>query len=88
MGLWESAEGERTVVEMVSGDFSGGMYTISGLSAATVDVAAETSAGPGPYSEPVNIETSDSEDYICLHLLHQTALCHSLRFRPCIQFIT
>ena len=59
-----SAEGERTIVEMVSGDFSGGMYTISGLSAATpytVEVAAETSAGPGPYSEPVNIETPDSE---------------------------
>ena len=59
-----SAEGERTVVEMVSGDFSGGMYTISGLSAATpytVEVAAETSAGTGPYSEPVNIETPDSE---------------------------
>ena len=86
-----SAEGERTVVEMVSGDFNGGMYTISGLSAPTpytVEVAAETSAGTGPYSQPVNIETSDSEDYICLHLLHQTALCHSLRFRPCIQFIT
>ena len=53
-----------TVNEMVSGDFSGGMYTISGLIAATpytVEVAAETSAGPGPYSEPVNIETPDSE---------------------------
>ena len=49
-----SAEGERTVHEMVSGDFSGGMYTISGLSAATpytVEVAAETSAGTGPYSD-------------------------------------
>ena len=59
-----SAEGERTVDEMVSGDFSGGMYTISGLSTATpytVEVAAETSAGPGPYSEPVNIETPDSK---------------------------
>ena len=58
------AEGERTVDEMVSGDFSGGMYTISGLSAATpytVEVAAETSAGTGPYSEPENIKTSDSE---------------------------
>ena len=59
-----SAEGERTVVEMVSGDFSGGMYTVYGLSPTTVytvEVAAETSAGPGPYSEPVNIETPDSE---------------------------
>ena len=46
-----SAEGERTVV---SGDFSGGMHPISELSAATtytVEVAAETSAGPGPYSD-------------------------------------
>ena len=59
-----SAEGERTVDEMISGDFSGGMYTISGLSAATpytVEVAAETSAGTGPYSQPENIETPDSE---------------------------
>ena len=59
-----SAERERTVDEMVSGDFSGGMYTISGLSAATqytVEVAAETSAGTGPYSQPENIETPDSE---------------------------
>ena len=63
-GEVESAEEERTVDEMVSGDFSGGMYTISGLSAATlytVEVAAETSAGTGPYSQPVNIETPDSE---------------------------
>ena len=54
-----SAEGERTVVEIC-----GGMYTISGLSPATaytVEVAAENSAGLGPYSEPVNIETPDSE---------------------------
>ena len=59
-----SAEGERTVDEMVSGDFSGGMYTISGLSPATpytVEVAAETNAGTGPYSQPVNTETPDSE---------------------------
>ena len=63
-----SAEGERT--EMVSGDFSGGTYTISGLSPATaytVEVAAETSAGTGPYSEPVNIETPDSEFTSCLY---------------------
>ena len=54
----------------VSGDFSGGMYTISGLSTATpytVEVAAETSAGLGPYSQTVNIETPDSEctDTMC-----------------------
>ena len=59
-----SAERERTVDEMVSGDFSGGMHTISGLIGATVytvEVAAKTSAGSGLYSEPVNIETPDSE---------------------------
>ena len=70
-----SAEGERTVDEMVSGDFSGGMYTISGLSPATpytVEEAAETSAGPGPYSDPVNIETPDSE---CMDTSH----CHSMQ---------
>ena len=51
-----SAEGERTVDEMVSGDFSGGMYTISGLSQATeytFELATETSVGRGPYSEAV-----------------------------------
>ena len=59
-----SAEGDRIVDEMVSGDFSGGMYTISGLAAATpytVEVAAETSAGTGPYSEAIVNETRQSK---------------------------
>ena len=76
-----SAEGARTVVEMVSGDFSGGMYTISGLIAATVytvEVAAETCAGPGPYSEPENIETPDSE-YIAIHVAnYPSILCRCI----------
>ena len=58
-----SAEGERSVVKLVSGDFSGGMYTISGLSPATlyrVEVAGETSAGPGPYSHPVTFKTQEN----------------------------
>ena len=51
-----SSEGDRSV-EMVSGDSSGGMYDISGLSAATVytvEVAAVNSAGTGVYSDVTN----------------------------------
>ena len=81
-GEVESAEGALTV-EMVSGDFSGGMYTISGLSAATVytvEVAAKTSAGTGPYTYPINIDTPDSE-YIIITLLHMaiTGIVQPLR---------
>ena len=55
-GVQESAVGDRTV-EMVSGDSSGGMYVISGLSAATVyavEVTAVNSAGTGVYSDPID----------------------------------
>ena len=41
----------------VSGDSSGGMYVISGLMPSTtysIQVAAETSAGTGPYSVAIN----------------------------------
>ena len=54
-GVQGSGEGDRTV-EMASGDSSGGMYNISGLSAATVytiEVAAVNSAGTGIYSDAV-----------------------------------
>ena len=47
--------GSETV--SVSGNSSGGMYVISGLMPSTnytMQVAAETNAGTGPYSEPVN----------------------------------
>ena len=53
-GVQGSAVGDRTV-EMVSGDSSGVMYVISGLSAATVyEVAAVNSAGNGVYSDPID----------------------------------
>ena len=48
--------------EKVSGDSSGGM--INGLAIKTkytVEVAAETSAGTGVYSDPLIFETPDSE---------------------------
>ena len=41
----------------VSGDSSGGMYVISGLMPSTtysIEVAAETSVGTGPYSAAIN----------------------------------
>ena len=62
-GVQGSAEGDRTV-EMVSGDSSGGMYVISGLSAATVytvEVAAVNRADTGVYSDPVTFETPASK---------------------------
>ena len=48
----------------VSGDSSGGMVTISGLSPATmytVEVAAVNSADTGAYSSPVMVTTPDSK---------------------------
>ena len=60
---WGTAEGNRTV-KMATGDSSGGMYTISGLSAATVytvEVAAVNSAGTGVYSDPITAETLQSK---------------------------
>ena len=51
--------------EKVSGDSSGGMITISdGITIKTtytIEVAAETSAGIGVYSDPQIFETPDSE---------------------------
>ena len=51
--------------EKVSGDSSGGMITISGelviRTKYTVEVAAETSAGTGVYSDPLIFETPGSE---------------------------
>ena len=54
-GVQGSGEGDRTV-ELASGDSSGGMYQISGLSAATVytiEVAAVNNAGTGVSSTPI-----------------------------------
>ena len=53
---------ENTQNKTVSGDSS--MTTISGLTKETVytvEVAAETSAGTGVYSDPLTIQTPDSE---------------------------
>ena len=55
-----TSEGERSI-EMASGD---SVTTVSGLTKETVytvEVAAETSGGTGVYSEPLTIETPDSE---------------------------
>ena len=52
-GVQESSEGDRTD----SGDSSGGMYQIAGLSAATVytiEMAAVNNAGTGDYSSQTN----------------------------------
>ena len=51
---------EDRIVQMVPGIFSGGMAVISRLAASThyeIEVAAITSAGTGPYSEPIFIDT-------------------------------
>ena len=56
-------EGSSSTVMMASGDSSGGMTTISGLTKETVytvEVAAETSAGTGVYSDLQTIGTPDS----------------------------
>ncbi|CAI8050550.1 hypothetical protein GBAR_LOCUS27752, partial [Geodia barretti] len=53
---------------MVSGDSSGGMTTVSGLTKETVytvQVAAVTSGGTGIYSDPLSIQTPDN---VFLHL--------------------
>ena len=58
-GIQGSVEGNRTV-EMTTGDSSGGMHTISGLSAATVyivEVAAVNSVGTGVYGDPITVVT-------------------------------
>ena len=64
-----SAEGDRSV-EMVSGDSSGGMYDISGLSAAaryTIEVAAVNSAGPGEYSGAID-QLTDSKCFLLYYV--------------------
>ena len=58
----------------VSGDSSGGMYVISGLMPSTtysIQVAAETSAGTGPYSTAIDQLTS-SEIHAILQLPNST----------------
>ena len=67
-GVQGSAEGDRTVV-MVSGDSSGGMHMISGLTPSTtytIEVAAVNSAGTGVYSDPITEMTLGMYMYIIL----------------------
>ena len=61
-------EGSGSTVMIASGDSSGGMTTISGLTKETVytvEVAAETSAGTGVYSDLQTIQTPDGEGEDC-----------------------
>ena len=72
-GVNGTAEGDRKV-KMATGDSSGGMYTISGLSAATeytVKVAAVNSAGIGVYSGPITVPTvgEDSNTCSCVYIM-------------------
>ena len=65
---YEEVERGSTETMSVSGDFNGGMVTITGLSILTrytIRVAAETSAGTGVYSDSVAFETPD-----CEYILH------------------
>ena len=65
MRYGELGSSELSDEKGISGDSSGGMITISdGLAIQTkytVEVAAETSAGTGVYSDPLTFETPDSE---------------------------
>ena len=66
-GVQGTAEGDRTV-KMATGDSSGGMYTISGLSATTVytvEVAAVNSADTGVYSSPIIVVTVGEHSNTC-----------------------
>ena len=50
----------------VLGDSSGGMYVISGFTAYSIQVAANNSAGTGPYSRAIHNQTAG---IICMVLL-------------------
>ena len=70
MRYWE--EGGDQTLWFLSGDSSGGMTRLSGLTKQTVytvEVAARTSAGTGVYSQPQNIETPDSEHSLSVSIL-------------------
>ena len=65
-------EGGRQSHRFPSGDSSGGMNTLSGLTKQTVYtvvVAARTSAGTGVYSQPQNIETPEGEHSLSVSIL-------------------
>ena len=71
-------EGGGQTHRFPSGDSSGGMDTLSGLTKQTVytvEVAARTSGGAGVYSQPQTIETPDSE-HVTFFLAHyRVILC-------------
>ena len=73
-GVQGSGEGDRTV-EVASGDSSGGMYQISGLSAATVyaiEVAQVNIAGTGNYNTSLIAKTANGKaviDSMCSYML-------------------
>ena len=73
--VWYGEMGSESTQNMtVSGNSSGGVATISGLSPATmhtVVVAAENRAGTGDYSDPVTVETPNSE---CLIIIEDVYL--------------
>ena len=76
-----SVEGDKSV-EMVSGDSGGGMYDISGLSAATrytVEVAAVNSVGPGEYSDLMTTLTSGKSQccVVCHSNTRYLSICSS-----------
>ena len=70
IGYWvRYGEEGSSEVQMVSGDSSGGITTITGLTGETlytVQVAAVTSAGTGVYSQLQTIETPDSMFFYAL----------------------
>ena len=71
-GVQGTAEGDRTV-KMATGDSNGGMYTISGLSAATVytvEVAAVNSVDTGVYSDLLTSLTSGTA-LVCANTIYQ-----------------
>ena len=74
--------GSETV--SVSGDSSGGMYVISGLMPSTaysIQVAAQTSAGTGPYSAAINQLTEGifgSINYLCCYSSLSSQLEHQV----------
>ena len=63
-----SSEGDKSV-QMVSGDSSGGMVLISGLTKETIytfELAAHTSVSIGVYSHPMTITTPNGESLFCV----------------------
>ena len=86
-GYWlRYGEEGSSEVQMVSGDSSGGVATVSGLTRETVytvQVAAVTSGGTGVYSDPLMIQTPNGE-HLCVlfYALHLTLVIMHHRCLP------